>query len=100
MRIGRGFAARRCAESGAIQATLDALLQLGHPVEAANQLPFQKQWPAEVVTMLAEDPQVNCEALLEMARKVNQFRRSSHSLGNKKTTPMCGYCKEGKQASF
>jgi hypothetical protein len=54
-------------EFGAIQATLDALIQLGHPVDAASLLPFQKQWAVEVLILLAQDPQANREALLAMA---------------------------------
>ena len=56
-------------EFGAIQATLDALIQLGHPVDAASLLPFRKQWANEVLILLAEDPQANREALLAMAEQ-------------------------------
>jgi len=55
-------------EYAAIQATLDALIQLGHPVDAANLLPFQKQWPVEMLILLAQDPPGSREALLTMAR--------------------------------
>ena len=54
-------------EFGAIQATLDALIELGHPVDAANLLPLQKQWADEVLILLAQDPQANREPLLAMA---------------------------------
>ncbi len=55
-------------EYAAIQATLDALIQLGHPVDPANLMSFQRQWPVEVLILLAQDPPGSREALLTMAR--------------------------------
>ena len=54
-------------EFAVVQATLDALIQLGRPVDAAHLLPFQTQWTDEVLILLAQDPQANREALLAMA---------------------------------
>jgi hypothetical protein len=52
--------------SSVIQATLDALIQLGYPVPGADLLPFQTRWTDEALILLAQDPQANSKILLGM----------------------------------
>jgi hypothetical protein len=68
LRALRGLTANTLAgnspEFSVIQATLDALIQLGYRVDGADLPPFQKQWANEVPILLAQDPQANRAALL------------------------------------
>ncbi|MFN7998059.1 MAG: hypothetical protein U0Q18_30845 [Bryobacteraceae bacterium] len=55
-------------EFAAIQATLDALIQLGHSVNSSTVAPYFARYPNEVLILLARDPSANGEALLKLAQ--------------------------------